>query len=59
MEEKKLLHLPVVGYMEPGPDGEYRLNAEKSEWADADPDLVARFLLEKFGRERIFGEDAN
>ena len=44
-----------MGYMETGPDGKYHLNAEKSEWADVDPDLVARFLIDRFGRERIFG----
>ena len=57
-EEKRLLHLPIVGYMEAGPDGEYHLNAEKSEWADVDPDLVARFLIDRFGHERIFGGGA-
>ena len=57
-EEKKLLHIPIVGYMEKQPDGSYKLNEEKSEWADVDPDLVARFLIEKFGYEKIFGEPA-
>ena len=30
-EEKKLLHIPIVGYMEKQPDGSYKLNEEKSE----------------------------
>ena len=58
-EEKKLLHIPIVGYMEKQPDGSYKLNEEKSEWADVDPDFMARFLIEKFGYEKIFGEPAH
>ena len=30
-EEKKLLHIPIVGYMEKQPDGSYKLNEERRE----------------------------
>ena len=53
--EVKTCRIPVVGYMEMGADGEYHLNQEKSKWADIPADDIARFLIEKFGRESIFG----
>ncbi len=48
-----ILHLPVVGYMEKQPDGSYKLNEEKSEWADIPASVVAAFLIEKFGWDAI------
>lgn len=58
-EKDPILHLPVTGYMEKQPDGSYKLNEEKSEWADIPASTVAAFLIEKFGWDAILkGGDA-
>lgn len=50
-----LCHIPVIGYMVPGPDGNYHLDEERSTWADIPADTIARFLIEKCGADAIFG----
>ena len=52
--KEDICHIPVVGCMEKGEDGNYHLNPEKSKWADIPADAIARFLLEKFGYDAIF-----
>ena len=52
-EDDPILHLPVAGYMEKQPDGSYKLNEEKSEWADLPASVVASFLIKKFGWDAI------
>ena len=56
-EDDPILHLPVVGYMEKQPDGSYKLNEKKSEWADLPASVVAPFLIEKFGWDAILKEE--
>lgn len=53
--EVKTCRIHVEGYMEMGADGEYHLNPAKSKWEDIPASLIAEFLIEKFGREAIFG----
>ena len=54
MENESMCRVPVVGCMVMGADGEYHLNKDRSEWADIPADTIARFLLEKFGKDVIF-----
>ncbi len=58
MAQEPTCRIPVVGYMEKGADGKYHLIPEKSEWADIPGSVIAEFLIEKFGREAIFGNAA-
>lgn len=56
MRDKKMCRIPVVGHMVKGEDGRYHLDEAGSTWADIPADTIARFLLEKFGYDAIFGE---
>lgn len=59
MSEFGMCHIPVVGMMEKDENGKWQLNKEKSEWADIPATAIAEFLIEKFGRDAIFGEGGN
>lgn len=42
-------HIPVSARMVRQPDGSYKIDPERSVYADLPADAVARFLIEKFG----------
>lgn len=58
-QDEPMCRIPVVGHMVKGEDGNYHLDEAGSTWADIPADVIARFLLEKFGHEAIFGKDGD
>lgn len=53
-EQKKMCRMPLRAT--------YRIIDDKpvmvdAEWHDVDPDLIAKFLLDKFGADAIFGTE--
>ena len=54
-DTSNMLHnVPVTGYMVKQPDGSYELDPERSTLVDIPADVVARFLIEKFGMTAVF-----
>ncbi len=46
-------HIPVSGYMVRQPDGSFALDPERSTYADVPADIVARFLIDRFGANLV------
>ncbi len=58
MEENEICRdIPIVATYRIGPDGEPHMVREKSVFVDIPADTIARFLLQKFGRTAILGEE--
>lgn len=60
MERSKEIcrNIPVVAHMARDEDGNWYIDRERSVYADIPADDIARFLIEKFGHDAIFGEGA-
>lgn len=59
MKDEATCRIPVIGHMVMGEDGHYHLDEAGSTWADIPADTIARFFLEKFGHDVIFGKDGD
>ena len=44
-----ICRIPVIGCMVKGEDGEYRLDEDKSQWANIPADDIAQYLIERLG----------
>lgn len=55
--DNQTIRIPVAATMRKQPDGSFEMVA--AEWAEVTADSVARFLLQKFGVDAVFGGDAD
>lgn len=49
--------IPVRGYMVRQADGSWEMDPARSTYADIPADVLARFLLQKFGKTAVLGEE--